>query len=141
MSKRPTSRDGRTTLIVLVAVLILAAGAAVWFWTSGTVLPGVGQGKPVADAFMALMREGKADEAWQSTTADFKSFEGKETFRRRAAKAPVFKQPSDFISVQTVEVGNQPRDEFLYRSKDGKTARILVADENGAWKVDRVTTD
>jgi hypothetical protein len=141
MSERKYSRDGRTLLIVLVAVLAVAAGVCVWLWTSTPPRPSVGEGKSVADAFLASLRAGKPDDAWQATTADFKSFEGKETFRKRAAKTPQFKQPMDFISVQTVTVGTLPRDEYLYRSKEGRTARILVADENGAWKVDRVTTD
>jgi hypothetical protein len=47
--------------------------------------------------------------------------------------------------MQTVEIGKEPRGEFLYRSlkgdTTGKAVRVLVNKENGAWKVDRVTTE
>lgn len=138
-------RTGRTALIVLAAMLLLAAAGAAWFVLSEPGRPSVDQGMAVADAFLALLRDGKADEAWQSTTAEFKSFEGKENFHARVAKSPSLKLPLKFVSTQPVAVGDRPRDEFLYQAKNDQnkmsTVRVLIGRENGEWKVDRLTAD
>lgn len=139
------NRSGRAALVVLAVMLLLAAAGAAWFVLSGPDRPSVDQGKAVADSFLALLREGKADEAWQSTSAEFKSFEGKENFRGRVAKSPSLKLPLAFVSTQSVAVGDQPRDEFLYQAKNEQnkmsTARVLIGRDNGEWKVDRLTAD
>lgn len=139
------SRSGRTLLIALVALSLVAAAAAVWFWLRAPSRPDVDEGRAVADAFLALLREGKADEAWQTTTAEFKSYEGKENFRRRVAKSPSLKLPLQFVSTQSVAVGDQPRDEYLYQAKNAEdkmsTVRVLIGQDMGEWKVDRLTAE
>lgn len=137
-------RHGRTLLIVLLAILLIGAAAAAWLWLSVPSRPSVDAGRAVTDAFLAKIRDGNADDAWQSTTAEFKSAEGKETFRRRAAKTPSLKLPLQFVSTQTVAVGDQPRDEYLYQAASGgkmATVRVLIGEENGEWKVDRLTAE
>ncbi len=141
---RRVARSGRTLLIVVAVVLLVAATVGVWFWMSTPARPAVDAGKAVGDAFLGAVRDGKPDDAWQSTTAEFKSAEGKETFRRRAKATPNFKLPLVFVSTQTVAVGDQPREEYLYQApRDGKmaTVRLLIGQEGGEWKVDRVTAD
>ena len=131
-------------MIVLAAILLVGAATGLWLWTRVPSRPTVDAGKAVGDAFLAAVREGKADEAWQSTTAEFKSAEGKENFRRRVKATPSFKLPLVFVSTQTVAVGDQPREEYLYQApREGKmaTVRVLIGQENGEWKVDRVTAD
>ncbi|MBA3312744.1 MAG: hypothetical protein H0T47_05550 [Planctomycetaceae bacterium] len=133
-------------LIALIPLLLIVAGIGVWLLISRPpAQPGVDEGRVVADAFLASIRDGRPDDAWQSTTAEFKSAEGREVFRKRVAKMPVLKSPLEFVSMQTVEVGDQSRGEFLYRSSQGETAgktvRLLVGNEYGAWKVDRLTTE
>lgn len=140
------ARGGRTLLIVLIPLLLIFAGVGVWMLLSrGPAQPSVEEGRATADAFLAAIRDGKAAEAWQSTTAEFKSAEGREVFLKRVKKTPVLKAPTDFVSMQSVEVGDQQRGEFLYRSATGdtagKTVRLLVSNEYGEWKVDRMTTD
>lgn len=134
-------RSGRTLLIVLVAVLLVAATAAVWLLTSSPTLPSPDEGRPIADEFLQSIRNGRADVAWDSTTAEFKSAEGRETFLKRVKKTPVLKEALDFVAVQQINIGSQPRSEFLYRSSEGKSVHVLVGEEYGTWKVDRMTVD
>ncbi len=140
------TRAGRGLLVVLIVLLIVLAVAAIFFFAfRGPDQPSVEEGRAVADAFLASIRDGKPADAWQSTTSEFKSAEGLETFVKRARQTPVLKAPLEFVSMQTVEIGKEPRGEFLYRSlkgdTTGKAVRVLVNKENGAWKVDRVTTE
>ena len=134
-------RSGRALLVVLLAVLVIAAAGAAWLWMRSPARPSAEEGRAIADAFLGSIRDGKADEAWQSTTAEFKSAEGRESFRRYVARNPALKGEAEFVSTQTVQVGDLPRDEFLYRSADGKTIRVLVGEELGEWRVDRVTVE
>ncbi len=87
----------------------------------------------------------KPEDAWQATSAEFKSAEGREVFVKRVKRTPVLKSPLDFVSMQTVQVGTAPRGEFLYRASKGdeagKSVRLLVNKEFGEWKIDRVTTE
>jgi len=141
---RAMPRAGRTLLIVLAVLLLLAVAMGAWLFLAAPSRPSVDEGRAVADAFLARLRDGKADGAWDSTTADFKSFEGKENFRRRVAKTPSLKLPLAFVSTMTIAVGDQPRDEFLYQAKNGDkmaTVRLLIAREDGGWKVDRMTAE
>ncbi len=74
------------------------------------------------------------------TSAEFESAEGREVFIKRLRTLPELNEPMEFVSMQTVEVGGEARGEFLYRSKAGRTIRLLVNKEYGEWKVDRMTT-
>jgi hypothetical protein len=139
-------RSGRTLLTVLIPLLLIVAAIGLWMLLMrGPSQPGVEEGRAVANRFLASIREGKPADAWQSTTAEFKSAEGREVFLKRVKETPVLKAPLEFVSMQTVEVGTEPRGEFLYRSLKGdtanKTVRLLVNQENGEWKVDRMTTN
>ncbi|HEX6987797.1 MAG TPA: hypothetical protein VF170_20620 [Planctomycetaceae bacterium] len=140
-------RAGRALPIAVAALLVAAAGIATWLWTRSPDRPTADEGRAVADAFLASIRDGDPDDAWQSTTAEFKSAEGRESFRRYVAKNPALKGPLEFVAVETVAVGDQPRDEFVYRPAGGaaaplgKMVRVLVGNEFGEWKVDRVTVE
>ena len=96
-------------------------------------------GRGVGEEFLDLVRAGKAGEAWDASTAEFKSIEGRESFMRTAAKAPMLKKPLHFTSTQEVHGPGQPRTEYIFQSPDSKTVRVLVGYEGGAWKVDRLT--
>ena len=96
-------------------------------------------GRAVAESFLEKVRIGKAGEAWDTATAEFKSIEGRESFMRKAKSLPILKAPLQFNSSQQVTIHDEPRTEFLFQSPDAKMVRILVAFDRGDWKVDHLT--
>lgn len=137
--RRPSRRAGKALLVGLVALAALLAVILWIVWRRGPSQPSMAAGQAVCDLFLEQIRGGKAAEAWQATTAEFKSAEGRESFARYVQARPYLRQPLLFGSVQTVSIGNAPRTEFLYRAAGGeKSVRILVANEGGAWRVDRL---
>jgi hypothetical protein len=140
---RAIERSGRTLLAVLVGVFVLLAVVVFWVWRRpAPTQPDVDQGRAVAQKFLDLIRNGQPQQAWESTTAEFKSAEGRESFLRYVKKHAVLTKPLAFASVQTVNVQDSPRAEYVYRPADGKGAvRLLVANELGTWHVDRIAID
>ena len=93
----------------------------------------------MADQFLTVVREGQPSEAWDATTAEFKSAQGREKFVAYVKPYKFLSRPLNFVSMQTVTVQQTPRAEYLFRSADGKaTVRLLVGNENGTWRVDRM---
>lgn len=133
------SRQGGTQLIVLSVLLVLLSGVALWYWLQPRTQPSLSEGQTVATTFLDKIRDGQPELAWESTTADFKSDQGKESFLRSLKTANALKQPLEFVSVQTVALQDLPRNEYIFRSQEGQTVRILIGREAGAWKVDRLT--
>lgn len=131
------NRHGQTKRVVMVAVLLVLVGLAVWLWTRPATQPNLETGQAVADLFLKELREGRPEKAWDSTTAEFKSAQGREAFQREVKSLTFLQQPLDFMSAQVVMVGDQPRTEYLYRASSGQTVRVLIGKEDGAWKVDR----
>lgn len=131
------TRRGQTKTPVLVVVLLLSTGIAIWLWTRSDSQPALEAGRSVAEQFLEGLQQGHPDQAWESATAEFKSAQGKEAFVRDVKPVEFLQQPIDFVSVQTVAVGDQPRSEYLFRAKTGETVRIVLGQEDGAWKVDR----
>ena len=141
MGRTDHSRSGKVLLIVLLSVLIVLAGAAVWLWMQPPAQPDVDEGRRIAEAFLADIREGRLEQAWESTTAELKSAEGREAFSRRMRKYPFLKSQLDFVSAQTVTVQDRPRTEYHFRSTGGDSVRLIVANEAGMWKVDRLIVE
>ena len=134
-------RAGSSRLILLIAILMVVSIAAFWLWKQFPAQQTVEEGQEVAEEFLASLKDGKVDEVWESTTAEFKSAQGKESFVRKVKPIKFLKEPLDFVSVQTVLIGDQSRREFLYRAEKGGTVRIVVGHESGVWKVDRWTLE
>ncbi len=133
---------GNKILVVLVAVLVVLAVAVFLTWRQPTTQPSIDEGRRVADDFLTQIRERHPDAAWESTTAEFKSAEGRESFLRYVKQNPLIAKPLDFVSVQTVTVQKSPRAEYVYRSpKSGQTVRILAGNERGTWRVDRIRVE
>jgi hypothetical protein len=138
----PTRRRGAAAkpMLALLALLIMAAaGVFLKFWMQPQTKPDVDVGRRVAEEFLAKLHDGQVGPAWDETTAEFKSIEGRESFIRSAAKAPVLKQELHFVSMQEVQVQKQPRAEYVFQAPDGKMVRVLIGYEAGGWKVDRLT--
>ncbi len=98
-------------------------------------------GRKVADEFVAQILAGKLESAWESTTAEFKSDEGRESFIREVRAKPGMRGPIHFHSYELVDLNGLKRGQCLYELAGGQKSapgklRILVANENGAWRVD-----
>lgn len=131
------SRSGQTKLIVLVTLLVVLSSAAAFLLFRPSTQPSLDGGRAVADAFLTELRDAHLDKAWESTTTEFKSAQGKEAFQQDVKPHTFLQSPLDFVSAQVVEVQDQPRSEYLFRSKTGQTVRIVIGKEGSQWKVDR----
>jgi hypothetical protein len=139
--QQPTDKRKKTMLIGLVAVMLVLLAAVVWTWRKTPAEPDFEAGRAVADNFLALVRAGQTKQAWESTTAEFKSAQGQESFAEQVKGHPALAKPASFVSVQSVTVQDSPRAEYLYRLADGKVVRLLAGQEGGAWRVDRLRID
>jgi hypothetical protein len=96
----------------------------------------------VADAFLEQIRAGHAGQAWESTSAEFKSAEGRETFVGRVKQHPWIMKPMNFEAILPVSLQNSVRSEYVYRATTGPgKVRLLVANERGAWRIDRMVVE
>ena len=138
-SPKPLGKVSRALLATIVVLLLVGAIVGLQRWMKPPTKPEVDVGRVAVEMFLNNMRAGKAGEAWDESTAEFKSIEGRESFVRSAAKAPVLKEQLQFISVQEVSVKDEPRSEYIFQSPDSKLVRVLVGYEGGSWKVDRLT--
>jgi hypothetical protein len=101
--------------------------------------PPVANAELAATQFLDQLRHGRVDEAWTSTTAEFKSAEGREAFRRSIRNEKVLKTALKQSSSETVNVNELERLKLTYRPADGsssKTVEILLAVDDAAWKVE-----
>jgi hypothetical protein len=99
--------------------------------------PGVAVGREVAEKFLGHLRDGRPDAAWDSTTAEFKSTHGKESFVRATRPVKHLRQPLEFVSSLAVQVGDAKRSKFVFRASSGEMVRIVIGCEDNDWKVDR----
>ncbi len=133
------ARSGKTLLLVLLGVLVAMAVGVYWMWSGRPTQPDVDAGRAVAEQFLQQIRAGKADQAWASTTAEFKSAQGRETFSKFVKDHPLLSKPTAFVAVQTVTIQDSPRAEYTYRATEGAgTVRLLAGNEQGAWRIDRI---
>jgi hypothetical protein len=128
-------------LVLAVGLLLLIVGAvlAVRWAKKSPTQPDPDEGRAVAEQFLANVRTGKAGDAWDASTAEFKSIEGRESFVRKVQSTPILTAPLQFNSSQQVAVQNEPRTEFLFQSPDAKIVRVLIGFDRGSWKVDRLS--
>jgi len=136
-----TSAKSFGRLIGLVLVLALVAGGylALRYFRKPPTQPSAEVGQTVAEDFLKKVRAGDPGKAWDSSTAEFKSIEGRESFIRKSKSTTVLKKQLQFVSSQQVMIQDEPRTEYLFQSPKAKVVRILVGHEQGNWKVDRLT--
>jgi len=132
-------RRGGARLVLLVGIFLIGMACSLWIWFRPAAQPSVEKGRSVAEEFLKQIREGHPEQAWESTTSEFKSDHGCETFIKSVKPLPFLKEPLTFASVQTVELGDHPYREFCFRSSDHKMVSMLIAREEGVWKVARLT--
>lgn len=125
---------GVTAAALLGGVLMVASNRR------PAVNPGVDEGRLAAEAFLGLLRQDATATVWDATTPEFKSAEGKSKFVSRVKRSPWVREPMAFSSAQPVTVNQTERLEFVFTSgKTGKLVRLLLAKDQGQWKVDRLS--
>ncbi|MBX6311748.1 MAG: hypothetical protein IRY99_02320 [Isosphaeraceae bacterium] len=91
---------------------------------------------------MRDIRDGKIDSAWSGTTAEFKSFMGREQFRAYVRAHRALSEPSEFSAAQAVSRNGLPMTEYIFRPRSGaSTIKVLLAREQGQWKPERLTVE
>jgi len=129
-------RHGSIQNVLLVAVTLAAATLIGWYFFGPSGNVSADEGQRTAEAFLELIRQGKPSEAWDSTTAEFKSAEGRESFLRSLTTMKHLKEPFRFVSMQSVEANGLEKSEFLFQTESGKSVRIIPGMEDGTLKVE-----
>jgi hypothetical protein len=96
----------------------------------------------IAEAFLSQIRSGKPDDAWTSTTAEFKSFMGRDRLRDFVTANKILRQPLKFDSRQSMNQESLILEELIFVPDSGKQkVRVLLAEEKSAWRVERLYVD
>ncbi|NLS90982.1 MAG: hypothetical protein GXX96_02190 [Planctomycetaceae bacterium] len=128
-----------------MAVLgLVVVSVAVWFvagWFRNEEVPADVADK-TASLFLEDIRHDRVDAAWSGTTAEFKSFMGKDRLRQFVRTHSVLKEPTEFLEFQMISINGLPLAECTFRSSIGaSTIHVLLANEAGQWKVERLLVD
>ena len=93
----------------------------------------------IAEEFLSQIRRGKPDDAWASTTAEFKSFMGRDRLRDFVKANKILRQPLKFDSRQTIKQESLILEELIFVPESGKPkVRVLLAEEKSDWRVERL---
>jgi len=127
----------------IAAWAVVIAGATSLSGCGRPSAPPEAEGKSVAEPFLTAIREDRLDAAWDSTTAEFKSDMGRETFHRFAKSHPVLHDPLTYVGYQADQTNGIERGACDFQSAAPASAkiRILVARENKEWKVERLIVE
>jgi len=143
---QPDGRHRRVNLVhpaTASGVLVLSLSLA---GCAGSSTPDDSEARQVVELFVTRLRTGDVDAAWESTTADFKSDEGRDTFRKFVKDRTVLGKPLEFTELKQVEVHGLTRwAAILHPQADAKgksaTVRVTIAQEGGVWKVERIQVE
>jgi hypothetical protein len=125
----------------IVSSLVILVACSVGC-TKKVTLPEPEQGRAVADSFMDLVCTGKAAQAWEGTSTEFKSAEGKESFVRSVKKRPWLAKKATFETSKVIPSAAGERAEYIYKSADAKhQIRLLIANSATGWCIDRMEAD
>lgn len=142
MDRPVTEQRGPTTAIWLEVGILLALVFCGGCSGQPRGAPPPEDGRNAAEPFLAQLRESQEDTAWESTTAEFKSDLGRESFRQFARQHPVLKGPLEFVGYEPDKTNGITRGACEYRTpadaKKQATIRVLVAREGEQWKVERL---
>ena len=82
------------------------------------------------------------DDAWRGTSAEFKSMQGMEGLRGVVKQNASLRKPAEFVSFVPVTRNGLDMAECTFRTPaPGKTVKVLLAQEAGAWKVERMSVE
>jgi hypothetical protein len=139
-SMKSLSGRGAPEFVLFVSLMICGGCAG----KTGTAPPQE-DGRGVAEPFLEGIRDNRIDAAWESTTAEFKSDMGRETFRAYARKHPVLKEPLEFTGYEPDKTNGVTRGACDYSTPAGSKVqakvRVLVAREGELWKVERLIVE
>ncbi|MSR80203.1 MAG: hypothetical protein EXS11_05695 [Gemmataceae bacterium] len=117
-------------------------GLGLW-WMAPPITPQPDlEGKEVAMVFLDLLRQGKSAEAWQGSSAEFKSFMGRETLLTLAHKTPALREKPEFVSMEKAKVNGLDRTIFTFRTpKAMKKIQVTLAPEQGTFRIEHFVVE
>ena len=91
--------------------------------------------KTISDSFLKLIASGKTEEAYDSTSAEFKSYMGKAQFQSTVASNPFLKKEMTFGKVEKDEKTKVLTYCSYKESKSNKTVVVIVGPDPDALRV------
>ena len=91
--------------------------------------------KTISDSFLKLVTAGKTEDAWNSTSAEFKSYMGKAQFQSTVASNPFLKKDVTFEKEEKDEKTKVLTYCSYKESKSKKTVIIIVGPDSDALRV------
>jgi len=120
--------------IVIVVSLVL------WRWREPPVPSQAPQ--TVAADFVEELRTNRIDTAWAGTTAEFKSFLGRERLRDFVLSKAILRQPLEFSGVEQQAINGISFMACTFHSPHkSDLVRVLLANDSGQWKVERLLVE
>ena len=120
----------KSSIAIMAAIGVALAAMAWWFLPGGATTPADDPGA-VAAAFLAEIRSGKVDQAWDGTGTEFKSFMGKDQFRQFVKKHAALKTQA--TAGETTPQGALRECGFMCGSLK---VLVIVGNAGGQWKVE-----
>ncbi|MFZ4610572.1 MAG: hypothetical protein ACOYNM_12195 [Gemmataceae bacterium] len=121
------SKITRALLILLIITNLFACG---------TKAPeGDSNEKTLSDSFLNLVAAGKTEEAWNGTSAEFKSYLGKAQFQSTVAANPFLKKEVTFEKAEKDEKTKVLTYCSYKESKSKKTVIVIVGPDPDALRV------
>jgi hypothetical protein len=121
------------TTLAIGALSLAALAAMVWWFLPGGVTTPTDDPGGVAAAFLAEVRAGKVDQAWDGTGTEFKSFMGKDQFRQFVKKHAALKTQA--TAGETTAQGALRECVFICGSLK---VIVIVGNSGGQWKVEGI---
>jgi len=91
--------------------------------------------KTISDSFLKLVTAGKTEDAWNSTSAEFKSYMGKAQFQSTVAANPFLKKEVTFEKAEKDEKTKALTYCSYKESKSKKTVIVIVGPDPDALRV------
>ena len=91
--------------------------------------------KTISDSFLKLIASGKTEDAWNSTSAEFKSYMGKAQFQSTVASNPFLKKEMTFGKVEKDEKTKVLTCCSYKESKSNKTVVVIVGPDPDTLRV------
>ena len=121
------SKIARTLLFLLLITNLFACG--------NKASEGDSNEKTISDSFLKLVTAGKTENAWNSTSAEFKSYMGKAQFQSTVASNPFLKKDVTFEKAEK-DTKTKALTYCSYKeSKSKKTVIVIVGADADALRV------
>jgi hypothetical protein len=91
--------------------------------------------KTISDSFLKLIASGKTEDAWNSTSAEFKSYMGKAQFQSTVASNPFLKKEVTFEKAEKDEKTKVLTYCSYKESKSNKAVVVIVGPDSDALRV------